>query len=83
MKKKTATKYPPKGREEPEAPITSCTRSKSPTSVCELEEGLLPPTHTGELHVWDEPISKLYSDDCGRLPGCSQSGKQYIMIACH
>ena len=34
-----------------------------------------------ELHVWVDPISKLYTDDMSRLPVRSQSGNQYIMLA--
>ena len=38
-------------------------------------------TPTYELHVINEPISKLYSDDCARFPIKSRSWKKYIMIA--
>ena len=34
-----------------------------------------------ELHIWDEPISKLYTDDYGRFTIRSRSGNKYIMIA--
>ena len=27
-----------------------------------------------ELHIWDHPISKLYTHDCGRFPIISRSG---------
>ena len=47
------------------------------------EEELLPPIQTKELHIWDHPISKLYTDYCGRLPIRSRSGNEYIMIAYH
>ena len=47
------------------------------------EEELLPPIQTKELHIWDHPISKLYTDDCGRFPIRSRSGNEYIMIAYH
>ena len=40
-------------------------------------------TPTYELHIIDEPISKLYSDDCGRPPINYRGGKKYIMIAHH
>ena len=42
-----------------------------------------PPQKTQELHIWDQPISKLYTDDCGRLPIRSRIGIEYIMIAYH
>ena len=42
---------------------------------------MLPPTQTKELHIWDHPISKLYTYDCGRFPIISRSGNEYIMIA--
>ena len=31
------------------------------------EEDTPPPLKTKELHIWDQPISKLYIDDCGRF----------------
>ena len=42
-----------------------------------------PPLKTKELHIWDRPVSKLYTDDCGRFPIISRSGNEYIMIAYH
>ena len=48
------------------------------------EEDDIPPPHkTKELHIWDQPISKLYTDYCGRFPIRSRSGNEYIMIAYH
>ena len=44
---------------------------------------MLPPIQTKELHIWDNPIRKLYTDDCGRSPIRSRSGNEYIMIAYH
>ena len=38
---------------------------------------------TQGIHIWDHPISKLYTDDCGRFPIRSRSGNEYIMIAYH
>ena len=64
---------------DPETLIASCTWSKH--TVCEIEEEVLPPTRTSELHVWDELISKLYTNDCGRFPIRYCSGKISIMIA--
>ena len=46
-------------------------------------EDIPPPIRTKELHIWDEPISKLYTDDCGRFPIRSRSGNKYIMISYH
>ena len=31
-------------------------------------EDIPPPIKTNELHIWDKPISKLYTDYCGRFP---------------
>jgi hypothetical protein len=36
-----------------------------------------------ELHIHIEHRSKLYTNETGRLPVCSQSNNQYIMIAHH
>ena len=36
-----------------------------------------------ELHIWDQPISKLYTDDCGRFLIRSRSGNENIMIVYH
>ena len=46
-------------------------------------EDVPPPQKTQEIHMWDQPISKLYNDDCGRFPIRSRSGNEYIMIAYH
>ena len=47
------------------------------------EEDIPPPLKTKELHIWDQPISKLYTDSCGRFPIQSRSGNEYIIIAYH
>ena len=47
------------------------------------EEDIPPSLKTKELHIWDQTISKLYTDDCGRLPIRSRSGNDYITIAYH
>ena len=48
------------------------------------EEEYIPPPHkTKELHIWDQPSSKLYTDDCERLLIRSRSVNEYIMIAYH
>ena len=46
-------------------------------------ENILPNQKTKEIHIWDQPISKVYRDDCGRFPIRSRSGNEYIMIAYH
>ena len=33
-----------------------------------------PPIRTNDMHIWKKPISKLYTDDCGRFPILSRSG---------
>ena len=39
------------------------------------EVGYIPPPHkTKELHIWYQPISKLYTDGCGRFLIRSRSG---------
>ena len=45
--------------------------------------GPLPLKRSNEVHLWVEPISKLYTDDTGRFPVRSRSGNQYIMTAYH
>ena len=47
------------------------------------EEDITPPHKTKELHIWDQPISKIYTDDCGRFSIRSRSGNEYIMIEYH
>eukprot|EP00804_Cyclotella_cryptica_P009177 CCRYP_003216-RA/>CCRYP_003216-RA protein AED:0.27 eAED:0.13 QI:0/0/0/0.66/1/1/3/0/546 len=44
---------------------------------------LAPAPAVHELHLFVEPISKLYTDDMGRFLTCSRSGNQYIMLAYH
>ena len=46
-------------------------------------EDSIPNHKTQEIHIWDQPISKLYTDDCGKFPIRSRSGNEYIMIAYH
>ena len=46
-------------------------------------EDSIPNQKTQEIHIQDQPISKLYTDDCGRFPIWSRSGNEYIMIAYH
>ena len=44
-------------------------------------DDMIPNQKTQEIHIWDQPISKLYTDDCGIFPIWSRSGNEYIMIA--
>ena len=44
-------------------------------------DDIIPNQKTQEIHIWDQPISKLYTDYCGRFPIRSRSGYEYIMIA--
>ena len=46
-------------------------------------EDIPPPIKIKELHIWDQPISKMYTDGCGSFPIRSRSGNKYIMIAYH
>ena len=46
-------------------------------------DDILPNQKTKEIHIWDQPISKLSTDDCGRFPIRSRNGNEYIMIAYH
>ena len=61
------------------------TKSKNKTNqptTKDMDE-LPPPGKTNEIHVWDEPIRNLYTDDYGRFPISSRSGKEYIIITYH
>ena len=44
-------------------------------------EDILPQQKTKEIYIWDQPIRKLYTDDCGRSPIISRSENEYIMTA--
>ena len=39
-----------------------------------------PPIKMNELYIWDKPISKFYTEDCGRFPIRSRIRNDYIMI---
>ena len=62
-------------------PIVSWTRYKH--TVYETKEEVLPPTRTSEIHLWDDPTNKLYTDNCGQFTIRSCSGKKILMIAYH
>ena len=59
------------------------TKPKPPTATAPSPPSPIPPTATKELHLWDEPISKLFTDDIGRFLVWSRSGNQYLMLAYH
>ena len=56
------------------------TKVKTPTS---LQKHIIPQVKSNELHVFVNPISKLYTDDIGRFPVYARSGNRYIIIAYH
>ena len=39
-------------------------------------DDIIPNKKTQEIHIWDQPISKLYTDDCGIFPIWSRSGNE-------
>ena len=47
------------------------------------EEDIPPPHKTKELHIWDQPISKLYTYGCGIFMIRYRIGNEYITIAYH
>ena len=57
------------------------TNPKPPTTS--LPEDPIPWIRSNELFIQVTPISKLYTDDTGRLPIHARSGTQYIIIAYH
>ena len=42
-----------------------------------------PKTNSKELYITTEPISKLYTDDIGRLPVRSRSGNNFLVLPYH
>jgi hypothetical protein len=56
------------------------TKPKAPPTVAPPTS---PASSSKQLHVWSEPISKLYTDDMGRFSVRSRSGNQYIMLVHH
>jgi len=58
-------------------------RSTKPKPPPQPPQPAPPATPSKELHIWTEPISKLFTDDMGRFPVRSRSGNQYIMLAYH
>ena len=57
------------------------TKPKIPVTTSPVPK--LPQVRSNELHLQVTPISKLYTDDTGRLPVRARSGNQYIMISYH
>ena len=55
---------------------------KVATEEDEMED-IPPPIKTKELHIWDQPISNMYTDDCGLFTIKSGSFNKYIMIEYH
>ena len=67
-------------------PPPSYIRKETSKATLEEEykkEDISPPIKTKELHIWYQPISKLFTDDFGRFPIRSRSGNDYIIIAYH
>ena len=40
-------------------------------------------TKSKEIYITTEPISKLYTDDIGRLPVRSRSGNNFLVLPYH
>ena len=63
------------------------TKPNSPTSTKLQARPASPPAYpseiTNEVHIWETPISKPYSDDTGRFTVRLLSGKWYVMIIFH
>eukprot|EP00804_Cyclotella_cryptica_P006571 CCRYP_021176-RA/>CCRYP_021176-RA protein AED:0.48 eAED:0.43 QI:0/0/0/0.85/0/0/7/0/757 len=59
------------------------TKPKPPKNTAPTIPSLIPPAASKELHLWDEPISKLFTDNMGRFPVRSRSCNQYLMLAYH
>ena len=63
------------------------TKPKPPTSEKIQARPASPPYHsaeiTNELHIWETPISNIYSNDTARFPIRSRSGNRYVMIIFH
>ena len=90
-----ASKYFPESKETIKVPMVQThqgVRSTKPkpnksapaeVAATETPVPLLPCISTSEIHVYDDPVSKMYTDDCSRLPIRAKSGNQYIMIDFH
>ena len=52
-------------------------------AVTEPPVPLLPKILSSEIHIYDEPIRKLYTNDCGCFPIQARGFNHYIMIAFH
>ena len=71
--------------QEKETPDKHQSKETNPGYTTEKSEAenIPPQKKTQELHIWDHPISKLYTDDYGRFPTQPRIGNEYIMIAYH
>jgi len=85
-----ATKYFPQSDETVKGHLTQSrkgTRSTqpkpAPAAPATEPKTPLPAVRSNELHIKELPLSRLYTDDCGRFPTRSRSGNQYIMVAYH
>eukprot|EP00956_Cyclotella_meneghiniana_P023402 scaffold45578_cov41-Cyclotella_meneghiniana.AAC.1 len=81
-----ASKYCPSSDETIKGHLTQVRqgiRSTKPKPSAPVNPPASPTTPVKELHIWDEPISKLFTDDMGRFPVQSRSGNQYLMLAYH
>ena len=63
------------------------TKSKSSLYTAQAwaidSDPLLQWLQTNEMHIWEESIIKLYTDDCWRFQISSWSGNQYTIIVYH
>jgi hypothetical protein len=81
-----ASKYCPDSDETIKGHLTQVRqgiRSTKPKAPSQPAQPAPPATPSKEMHIWTEPISKLFTDDMGRFPVRSRSGNQYIMLAYH
>eukprot|EP00804_Cyclotella_cryptica_P006024 CCRYP_000276-RA/>CCRYP_000276-RA protein AED:0.08 eAED:0.08 QI:0/0/0/0.66/1/1/3/0/1069 len=84
-----ASKYCPSCNETIKGHLTQVrqgirsTKPKPPQATAPTIPSLIPPAASKELHLWDKPISKLFTDDMGRFPVRSRSVNQYLMLAYH
>eukprot|EP00956_Cyclotella_meneghiniana_P042677 scaffold249030_cov93-Cyclotella_meneghiniana.AAC.1 len=72
-----ASKYCPSSDETIKghlAQVRQGIRSTKPKPSPPVNPPVSPATPAKELHTWDEPISKLFTDDMGRFPVQSRSG---------
>ncbi len=78
-----AAKYCPNSTETVKGHLKQTRQGLRSTKPKPPKPSFSPSTPSHELHVYIEPVSKLYTDDMGRFPIRSRSGNQYIMLAYH